>query len=107
MGYVYEINEQVKFKPSAMVKVVSGAPIQYDFNANFWLKDLIGVGVSYRTNDAVLGMVELQANRNFRIGYAYDIPISDLKLYTIGTHEIMLRYEFSKDKTNIRSTRYF
>jgi type IX secretion system PorP/SprF family membrane protein len=107
MGYVYEINEQVKFKPSAMVKVVSGAPIQYDFNANFWLKDLIGVGVSYRTKDAVLGMVELQANRNFRIGYAYDIPISDLKLYTLGTHEIMLRYEFSKDKTNIRSTRFF
>ena len=106
-GYVYAINEQVKFKPSAMVKVVSGAPIQYDFNANFWLKDMIGFGVSYRTKDAVLGMIELQANRNFRIGYAYDIPISDLKLYTIGTHEIMLRYEFSKDKTNIKSTRYF
>jgi type IX secretion system PorP/SprF family membrane protein len=106
-GYVYEINEQVKFKPSAMVKVVSGAPVQYDFNANFWLKDLIGVGVSYRTKDAVLGMIELQANRNFRIGYAYDIPVSDLKLYTIGTHEIMLRYEFSKDKSNIKSTRYF
>jgi hypothetical protein len=52
-------------------------------------------------------MIELQANRNFRIGYAYDIPVSDLKLYTIGTHEIMLRYEFSKDKTNIKSTRYF
>jgi type IX secretion system PorP/SprF family membrane protein len=106
-GYVYEINEQVKFKPSAMVKVVSGAPVQYDFNANFWLKDLIGFGVSYRTKDAVLGMIELQANRNFRIGYAYDIPVSDLKLYTIGTHEIMLRYEFSKDKSNIKSTRYF
>ena len=107
MGYVYEISEQVKFKPSAMVKVVSGAPIQYDLNANFWLKDLIGFGVSYRTKDAVLGMIELQANRAFRIGYAYDIPVSDLKLYTIGTHEIMLRYEFSRDKTNIKSTRYF
>jgi type IX secretion system PorP/SprF family membrane protein len=106
-GYVYDINDQVKFKPSAMVKVVSGAPIQYDFNANFWLKELIGFGVSYRTKDAVLGMIELQTNRNFRIGYAYDIPVSDLKLYTQGTHEIMLRYEFSKDKTNIKSTRYF
>lgn len=107
MGYVYDINEQVKFKPSAMVKVVSGAPIQYDFNANFWLKDLFGLGVSYRAKDAVIGMIELQANRAFRIGYAYDIPVSDLKLYTIGTHEIMLRYEFSKDKNNIKSTRYF
>ena len=107
MGYVYDINEQVKFKPSAMDKVVSGAPIQYDFNANFWLKDLFGLGVSYRAKDAVIGMIELQANRAFRIGYAYDIPVSDLKLYTIGTHEIMLRYEFSKDKNNIKSTRYF
>jgi type IX secretion system PorP/SprF family membrane protein len=106
-GYVYDINDQVKFKPSAMVKVVSGAPIQYDFNANFWLKEVIGFGVSYRTKDAVLGMIELQTNRNLRIGYAYDIPVSDLKLYTQGTHEIMLRYEFSKDKTNIKSTRYF
>ncbi len=107
IGYVYDINEQVKLKPSAMVKIVSGAPVQYDFNANVWLKDIIGFGVSYRTKDAVLGMIELQTNRNFRIGYAYDVPTSDLKLYTRGTHEIMLRYEFSKDKSNIKSTRYF
>ena len=106
-GYVFDLNDQIKFKPSSMVKIASGAPVQYDFNANFWIKDIIGFGASYRTQDAFVGMLELQVNRNFRIGYAYDVPFSELKSYTQATHEIMLRYEFSKDKTNIKSTRYF
>ena len=33
-GYVFDLNEEVKLKPSTMVKMVSGAPIQADININ-------------------------------------------------------------------------
>jgi type IX secretion system PorP/SprF family membrane protein len=106
-GYVFDINEDVKLKPSTMVKMVSGAPIETDINLNVWLKDLLGFGASYRTGDAFVGMVELQATSNLRFGYAYDMPFNPLKYFTKGSHELMLRYEIGNFKTKIKSTRYF
>ena len=106
-GYVFDINEDVKLKPSTMVKMVSGAPIQADINMNIWLKDILGFGASYRTGDAFVGMVELQATSNLRFGYAYDMPFNPLKYFTKGSHELMLRYEIGNFKTKIKSTRYF
>ena len=106
-GIVIPINEDLKLKPSTMIKMVEGAPIEADFNTNIWLRDIIGVGVSYRTGDAVIGMAEIQANQNLRFGYAYDMTISPLKFYNTGTHEIMIRYEIGNFKTKIKSTRDF
>jgi type IX secretion system PorP/SprF family membrane protein len=106
-GYVYEINEEVKLKPSTMIKMVSGAPIEADLNLNVWLKDMLGIGGSYRTGDAFVGMVEIQATENLRFGYAYDMPFSPLKYFAKGSHELMIRYEIGNFKTKIKSTRYF
>ena len=106
-GFVIPINEDLKLKPSTMIKMVEGAPIEADFNTNVWLRDIIGLGVSYRTGDAVIGMAEIQANQNLRFGYAYDMTISPLKFYNTGTHEIMIRYEIGNFKNKIKSTRYF
>jgi type IX secretion system PorP/SprF family membrane protein len=106
-GYVFDINEDVKLKPSTMIKMVSRAPIETDINLNVWLKDLLGFGASYRTGDAFVGMVELQATSNLRFGYAYDMPFNPLKYFTKGSHELMLRYEIGNFKTKIKSTRYF
>lgn len=106
-GYVFDINEDVKLKPSTMIKMVSGAPIEADLNMNLWLKDLLGIGGSYRTGDAFVGMIELQATQQIRFGYAYDMPFNPLKYFTKGSHELMLRYEFGNFKTKIKSTRYF
>jgi type IX secretion system PorP/SprF family membrane protein len=106
-GYVFDVNEDLKLKPSTMIKMVSGAPIEADINLNVWLKDILGFGGSYRTGDAFVGMVELQATPNLRIGYAYDLPFNPLKYFTRGSNELMLRYEFGNNKTKIKSTRYF
>jgi type IX secretion system PorP/SprF family membrane protein len=106
-GFVYALNEEVKIKPSTMIKIVQGAPIEADLNTNVWFHDLISVGVSYRTGDAVIGMAEIQANDNIRFGYAYDVTLSPLKYYNNGSHEFMIRYEFGNTKTKVKSTRYF
>lgn len=106
-GYVFEVNEDLKIKPSTMIKIVSGAPIQVDLNTNVWLKNLFGFGFSYRTNDAFVSMLELQASNNIKIGYAYDRTISPYKYYNNGSHELMLRFEIGDTKAKVKSTRYF
>jgi type IX secretion system PorP/SprF family membrane protein len=106
-GFVFDVNDDVTIKPSMMLKAVGGAPIQADLNTNVWLKDIIGLGFSYRTGDAMVAMVETQITENFRVGYAYDMTISPLKYYNNGSHEMMVRYEFGNLKSRVKSTRYF
>ena len=107
MGGVFKISDDLKLKPSVLMKTVSGAPIEFDFNSNLWLQDKIAFGLSYRTGDAIVGMVEWQLNDQLRFGYDYDYTISKLNPYNQGTHEIMLRYEFGSSRTSYISPRYF
>jgi hypothetical protein len=90
-----------------LVKVVEGAPIQGDANLNAWLIDKVGLGVSYRTGDAVVLLAEFQLLPALRFGYAYDITTTRLARYASGTHELMLRYEFATRKKKIVTPRYF
>lgn len=106
-GYVLDLSEDVKVKPSTMIKMVGGAPIEADINTNIWLRDLVGLGFSYRTGDAMVGMAEVQVNNQFRLGYAYDITVTPLKYYNSGSHEFMIRYEIGNNKSKVKSTRYF
>jgi type IX secretion system PorP/SprF family membrane protein len=107
-GYVFDVNESFKLKPSVLVKAVRGASVECDFNLNGWFNEIFGLGVSYRTGDAVVGMFEFQLTKELRLGYAYDYSISDLQSYNKGTHELMLRYEFGKsDRQRIYSPRYY
>jgi type IX secretion system PorP/SprF family membrane protein len=106
-GYVFSIGEKYKVKPSTLLKVAEGAPIQLDVNANVWYNDVISAGVSYRTNDSVSGLFQLQVAKQIRIGFAHDFIISSLSRYTTGNNEVMLKYELRKKNSKILTPRYF
>jgi type IX secretion system PorP/SprF family membrane protein len=107
-GYIFEVSEAVKLKPSFLVKAIKGSPFQFDLNMNAWIQNNFGIGVSYRVDDALVTMFELQIAPDFGIGYAYDYTLSNLKTFSKGTHELMLRYEFgSKRNQKIISPRYY
>ena len=106
-GYVFDINDDIKLKPSTLIKMSSGAPVELDINANVWFKNTFGIGAALRTGDAYVGMAEVQITRQLRIGYAYDYTMSGLSTIAGNTNEVMFRYEFRKDSKNVKSTRYF
>jgi type IX secretion system PorP/SprF family membrane protein len=106
-GYVYPINEDVILKPSLLVKYVGNAPTELDININALLNNIIWVGASYRTSDAVVAIVEFQLNKKLRIGYSYDFTMTDIKDYSAGSHEIMLGYDFGQDFMMTKTPRYF
>lgn len=96
-GYVYEINEMFKVKPTMLVRYAPGAPIQADFNTSVMYNNLVWLGLSYRTGDAIVALIEYKTNLRFRVGYSYDITLSEIRKYSGGTHEIMVGYDFGKD----------
>ncbi len=106
-GFVMNINQDLVLKPSVLIKAVSGAPVEYDMNANLWIQNTISFGFSYRTGDAYVGMAELQLSRQLRLGYAYDKTFNNLGNLNSGTHELMLRMEFGSSNGKVASPRYF
>ena len=108
-GYVFELSENTKLKPAALLKATNGAPLSFDVTANFLFYEKFWVGAGYRINEraaAIGGIADFQISKQLRIGYAYEYPISDLRPYTSGTHEVLLMFEIFKSK-RIKSPRYF
>jgi type IX secretion system PorP/SprF family membrane protein len=107
-GVVIPLSQDVKLKPSTLIKLVEGAPLQVDVNANVWFYDAVAAGLSYRISAGTLvSMVEIQATKQIRIGYAYDAALGQSKVVGRGSHEVMARYEFGYVKAKILSPRYF
>lgn len=108
-GYVFDLSENTKFKPATLLKATNGAPLSFDLTANFLFYDKFWLGAGYRVDEragALGGLADFQVSKQLRIGYAYEYPLSDLRPYTSGTHEILLMFEIFKSK-RIKSPRYF
>ncbi|MEM0996920.1 MAG: type IX secretion system membrane protein PorP/SprF [Bacteroidota bacterium] len=100
-------NAAVKFRPSILAKYQPAAPLQFDFNAHFLFADRFWLGASYRLEDALVFMAEINLSRWLRVGYAYDYTLSDLSTYTTGSHEFMLGFDLNFQKRSMISPRYF
>jgi type IX secretion system PorP/SprF family membrane protein len=106
-GYVFTLSPIWKLKPSTLLKYAVGAPLQLDVNLNAYFLDVVGIGVSYRTQDAVVAMLEVLATKQLRFGYAFDQTITKLRGYTGASHEFLLRYDFGFNKQKTITPRFF
>jgi type IX secretion system PorP/SprF family membrane protein len=106
-GYVFDLSENFKLKPHALLKYAFDAPVSYDLNANVFMYDLVEVGIGYRLDDSFSGMVNFQVMDNIRIGYAYDAIQSDLNIVTNASHEVFINFDLNFSSKVSRSPRYF
>jgi type IX secretion system PorP/SprF family membrane protein len=106
-GYVFNLNDTVKFKPAFLTKLIQGAPLQVDVSGNFMFFDKFMLGVSYRWSAALSAMVGFQVSDGLYVGYGYDRETTNLDNYNSGSHEIFLRYEIFKNNDRITTPRFF
>jgi type IX secretion system PorP/SprF family membrane protein len=105
-GFIMKINDDVKFKPAALVKYTDNAPLEIDFNTSFLFSERLWLGATFRTGDSF----DLTAQiifKNFRIGYAYDYTLTQQNAYSRGTHEILITAELDNKVKGIYHPRYF
>jgi len=106
-GYVFDMGLYHKFKPTFLVKAVEGAPVSFDLTANFLFFEKFWLGAMYRHQDAVGALAQYYFTDGISVGYSYDYPISVLRNYSGGSHEVMLGFDFGRKLKGIRSPRYF
>lgn len=97
-GISRNLGPNVMFVPSALLRIQDSAPFSFDINGTFVFYRAVSLGVSYRLNEGIVGLFELQITDSFHVGYAYDFTTSDLNRVSLGSHEIMINYRLKIPK---------
>ncbi|WP_372745630.1 type IX secretion system membrane protein PorP/SprF [Lutibacter sp.] len=105
-GYIFEVSNNLKLKPSIMAKAVNGAPLSLDFSGNALINEKLEFGLSWRLDDSVSAMFNVLVSPNTRIGYAYDYTLSNLGDFNSGSHEVFLLFNISNSRAGL-SPRFF
>ncbi|MGJ8659874.1 MAG: PorP/SprF family type IX secretion system membrane protein [Cellulophaga fucicola] len=108
-GYVFDLNNNFKFKPAVLTKVVSGAPLQVDLSANFLYNEKFSFGAAYRWDAAVSAMAGFQVSDQIMLGLAYDKETTELggTQFNDGSFEVFLRFELVRAFEKLVSPRFF
>lgn len=94
-GASLRINKRDKnlFQPKLLVKMVPGAPIQYDLNIDFLLSYYYIIGIAYRSGDIIGINLGFDIVENLTLLYSFGYSFSNTSFkYNGGSHEVMLRY---------------
>jgi len=121
-GYVFDLGENVKLKPSFLLREDFKAQTNMDVTAHVLFKETFWIGATYRfgmnilttpgldnslkMRDAIVVMTEWNINKSWIVGYAYTQSLTSLSSW--GGHEIILDYTLpAKLNTRMKSPRYF
>jgi len=106
-GYAFDLNDDLKFKPALLTKLVEGAPLQVDISANFLIKEKVTLGAAYRWSAAFSGLIGFQLSDQLMLGFAYDRETTELQQYNDGSFEVFLRFELFNKNNQMVSPRFF
>jgi type IX secretion system PorP/SprF family membrane protein len=96
LGTSVDISKSIQLKPSLMIRATSNAPLSADINllANF--QEKFDLGLSYRNNNSLGIQLGYLSFKKYYIGYIYELPTSEIRPSSFQTHELALKYLFTK-----------
>ncbi len=106
-GYVFDLSDNMQFKPSTILKAVPGSPLSIDLTGNFLINDTFELGLGYRFGDSIDALVSFLVTDDLRVGYSYDYTLTNLGDFNSGSHEIFLQYDVNLSRKNLKSPRFF
>jgi type IX secretion system PorP/SprF family membrane protein len=102
--YLFYLSERVIFKPSVLLKGLSGSPVSADVNFNFNLDRKYSAGLYTRNFNTFGFLTQIQLAEKFRLCYAFEMPSGKSVGARYPTNEIMLGIRTSvfqfHDRTN-------
>jgi type IX secretion system PorP/SprF family membrane protein len=102
-GVKIPLSSDWKLEPSAFIKSsdLFFKAMQLDLTGRVYYKEDYWLGVSYRTNNAIILLLGLKYDR-FYFGYSMDFALTDIRTQTYGTHELTLAVKFGESARRYR-----
>ncbi len=101
-GYEFNVNRQVTITPAFLVKYVRRAPVSFEIAGQVEYLQRYWGGLSYRYNDAVVANLGMYVSDVFKIGYSFDLPITPIRNYSAGSHELVLTFMLGREGSQAR-----
>jgi type IX secretion system PorP/SprF family membrane protein len=106
-GYVFDLSDDFKIRPSVMLRVVNGSPLSTDISTSVLWLDKLEFGISHRINESISGLFQLRLTDNLKVGYTYDAITSNLSNYNNGSHEFSIILNIGKNKNTRKPPFYW
>jgi type IX secretion system PorP/SprF family membrane protein len=96
-GFATKLNDDYKFKYAGVLSYSRGIPVAGDISGILYIRQTLGIGVNYRTDNEVAGMLSVNFD-NFRLGYSYQFgtTTSNIGGFGNGTNEVTLGCRFGR-----------
>ncbi|WP_273565806.1 PorP/SprF family type IX secretion system membrane protein [Maribacter halichondriae] len=104
-GYVFDVSENLKFKPAFLMNYIQGAPLNANISANFLINNAFTAGASYRVSNAVSALAGFQISPSVFVGYSYDYNTNPLGRFNSGSHEMILKFYLGKGGEGSKSSK--
>lgn len=88
----FKLSRRSELIPGLIVRTVKGAPVNYEINMMYSLDKNYQIGIAYRNQAAVAGLMKLRLFGSLTLGFSYDYVINNLKYGTTGSYEIILGF---------------
>jgi len=92
-GYDFELNKDLIFSPSTLLKYAENGKFQADISGKFYFQQTFWTGLTYRTGQAIIVLAGVSVDK-FVFGYAFDIGLNSIMKYSYGTHEFTFIAKF-------------
>jgi type IX secretion system PorP/SprF family membrane protein len=89
-SYRFDLGKTYALEPVMMVKDVVGSPASYDIGARFHYHRMGWISLGYRGKSAFSVGFGINVLKQFRVSYAYEMGISNLRSYGNGSHELQI-----------------
>jgi type IX secretion system PorP/SprF family membrane protein len=103
--YRADLNPDWTLEPALLVKRYGSLPVSFESTLATTYKQVLTLGGTYRWRESLGLILRTKFTPQLNAGYAYDYPLSANARSNTVSHEIMLQYKFSFDKSGIKSPR--
>jgi len=106
-GKIWKINKQVKIQQNMVIKGQMNAPMSIGAYFNVLIMDQFNVGAFYQYNETAGLMFQWQMDKQWKIGYSFDVAVNSLIQTNWGSHELAVTYSLATRRKRIIYPRYF
>lgn len=106
-GIVFSLSDDLKLKPTVLIRGTEGSGIQGDINANLLIRDVLWTGLSYRSTGSLVFLTQMKLSQGLDFGYAIDVATSLSSRRNFVSHELMLNYHLAFLRSEITAPKYF
>ncbi len=97
-GYIYSLDYNFSLESFVIIRGSMPTPVQADLNLKVHYQNMLWMGVSVRSQDAVSFLVGYTHENRFQFGYSYDMSFSPIRHHNSGSHEVFLGMRFNPVK---------